>query len=345
MEKKWEKRADYGLKMGELFLRKLLVLRESEWPMQARCGLIKIIDFLILQDSTFLKIQGRTLKEMSKRPKIGGHVSTAGGLFNAFINADKIGAETVQIFGASPRQWLVPVLSKTDIEKYHRFRQEGKVKAVYLHGAYLPNLASPDQNIFAKSVENLRAHFEIVNKLEAQGLIFHVGSGKETSKSEAMKQAVKAMKEILKAVPGSAYLIMENSASGKKIGAWPEEMRIMLEGINSPRIKICIDTAHAFEAGLIEHYTPKGVKKFFDQWDKAVGIENIVAFHVNDSKTVFNSHHDRHENIGQGYIGLEGFRNFAKEKRTLDKDWLLEVPGFDNTGPDKENIEILKSLF
>ena len=279
------------------------------------------------------------------KPKIGGHVSTAGGLFNTFLNAEKIGAETVQIFGAFPRQWLVRMPSDKDVAEYYRLRKESKVESVYLHGAYLPNLASPDQSIFAKSVENLRAHFEIAAKLDAQGLIFHVGSGKETSKDGAMRQAIKAMQEILKSVLGPTKLIMENSASGKKIGAWPEEMRMMMEGINSPRIKICLDTAHAFEAGLIESYTPENIKKFFDVWDKAVGIENIVAFHVNDSKTVFNSHHDRHENIGQGYIGLEGFKNFAKEKRTWDKDWLLEVPGLDNLGPDKENIEILKSLF
>ncbi|MBI2064410.1 MAG: deoxyribonuclease IV [Candidatus Yanofskybacteria bacterium] len=281
----------------------------------------------------------------NSRPYIGGHVSTAGGVFNAFVNAEKIGAETIQIFGASPRRWLVGRLSAGAITEYKKFQKESQVKSVYLHGAYLPNLASPNKNIFAKSVENLRAHFEIANRLEAQGLIFHVGSGKERSKDESMKQAIEAMKEILEAEEGPSYLIMENSASGKKIGAWPEEMRIMMEGINSPRIKICIDTAHAFEAGLIESYTPENIKKFFDEWDKAVGINNIVAFHVNDSKTAFNSHHDRHENIGQGYIGLEGFKNFAKEKRTWDKDWLLEVPGFDNQGPDKENIEILKSLF
>ena len=279
------------------------------------------------------------------RPKIGAHVSTAGGLFNAFLNAEKIGAETIQSFGASPRQWLVSSLSEKDLETYQQFRKESGVKSVYLHGAYLPNLASPDESIFAKSVENLRAHFAIANKLEAQGLIFHVGSGKEASKEKGLKQAIEAMKEILKGVSGSAYLIMENSASGKKIGAWPEEMRIMMEGIGSPRVKVCLDTAHAFEAGLIESYTSENIKKFFDEWDKAVGIENIVAFHVNDSKTAFNSHHDRHENIGQGRIGLEGFKNFAKEKRTWDKDWLLEVPGFNNLGPDKENIEILKSLF
>ena len=282
---------------------------------------------------------------MNKRPKIGGHVSTAGGLFNAFLNAEKIGAETIQIFGASPRQWLVSPPTNEVLAEYYRLRKESKVKSVYLHGAYLPNLASPDESIFAKSVKNLRAHFAIAVKLEAQGLIFHVGSGKETPKEEGMKQAVKAMKEILESVPGPTWLIMENSASGKKIGAWPEEMRTMLDGIGSPRVKICLDTAHAFEAGLIEHYTPEGIKTFLDKWDKEVGLENIVALHVNDSKTVFNSHHDRHENIGQGHIGLAGFQNLAKEPRLWDKDWLLEVPGFDNMGPDKENIEILKSLF
>ena len=282
---------------------------------------------------------------MNKRPKIGGHVSTAGGLFNAFVNAGQIGAETIQIFGASPRQWLVRTPDDKEIAEYHRLRKKSKVESVYLHGAYLPNLGSPDKSIFAKSTKNLRAHFEIAARLDARGLIFHVGSGKETSKEEGMKQAIKAMREILKSVPGPTKLIMENSASGKKIGAWPEEMRIMMEGVDSSRVKICIDTAHAFEAGLIEHYTPEGIKKFLDDWDKVVGIESIIAFHVNDSKTLFNSHHDRHENIGQGYIGLGGFKSFAKEKRTWDKDWLLEVPGFDNMGPDKKNIEILKSLF
>jgi len=292
----------------------------------------------------------------NSRPHIGGHVSTAGGLFNAFVNAEKIGAETIQIFGASPKQWLVRIPSKEDVAEYHRLKKESKVKSVYLHGAYLPNLASPDESIFAKSVENLRAHFEIANQLEAQGLIFHVGSGRPgadiapafgdlTQKTKGLQQAIKAMQEILKSVSGAAYLIMENSASGKKIGAWPEEMRIMLEGVDSTRLKICVDTAHAFEAGLMEGYTPESIKKFWDTWDKEVGIENVVALHVNDSKTIFNSHHDRHENIGQGYIGLEGFKNLAKEKRLWDKDWLLEVPGFDNQGPDKENIEILKSLF
>jgi deoxyribonuclease-4 len=96
---------------------------------------------------------------------------------------------------------------------------------------------------------------------------------------------------------------------------------------------------------MIDAYTPAKIEKLFDEWDKEVGIENIVALHVNDSKTAYDSHHDRHENIGEGYIGLAGFKNLAKEKRLAHTAWLLEVPGFDDEGPDKKNVDILKSLF
>jgi len=140
---------------------------------------------------------------------------------------------------------------------------------------------------------------------------------------------------------GSAIISLTSVVSG----ATPEEMGMMMAGVGSARVKICVDTAHSFEAGLIEEYTPDHIKSFCERWDKQVGLENVVALHVNDSKTKFLSNHDRHENIGKGFIGLEGFKNLAKEKRLWDKAWILEVPGFANLGPDKENVDILKSLF
>jgi endonuclease IV len=106
-----------------------------------------------------------------------------------------------------------------------------------------------------------------------------------------------------------------------------------------------LDTAHAFESGIIREYGAPEIKRFIDEWDKAVGLGNIVAIHANDSKTPWNSHNDRHENIGAGHIGLQGFRVLAKEKRLWDKAWLLEVPGFKNEGPDKKNVDILKKCF
>ena len=293
---------------------------------------------------------------MLDKPKIGAHVSIAGGLFNCVENAKVIGAEIVQIFGSSPRQWHTRFPSKEEISEYQDKLKGSDLRGVYLHGAYLVNLASPDSTTLAKSIKNLSEHLQIAEMINAEGLIFHVGSGRPgagivpafgdlSQKSEGLKQAIKAMKKVIQLIPGRSQLIMENSASGKKVGAWPEEMKIMLEGIGSDRAKICLDMAHSFESGLIEKYDPENIKIFLDRWDKEVGLENVVALHVNDSKTIGGSHNDRHENIGEGHIGLGGFKNLAKEKRLWDKPWILEVPGFEDMGPDKKNVDILKSLF
>jgi endonuclease IV len=118
----------------------------------------------------------------------------------------------------------------------------------------------------------------------------------------------------------------------------------LINGINDARAGICFDTAHAFESGVLK-YDELSIQTFFDEFDKKIGIEKLVVLHVNDSKTAFDSQHDRHENIGEGYIGLEGFKNLAKETRLHNVDWCLETPGFDGNGPDQKNIEILKNCF
>ncbi len=280
-------------------------------------------------------------------PIIGAHVSTAGGLSKSIENAERIGAEAIQIFGSSPQQWFTRFPSEEEIKKYKEALKKSKVKAVYLHGNYLVNLGSPDAAMWLKSVRNLTENLKVAEMIGANGLIFHVGSGKkDLSKEEAIKLSIKGMKEVLQNVPGKTQLIIENAAGGgSKLGFDAKEIGGMLKAMDDPRVKVCYDTAHGFEAGTIERYDAKTIREFFDEWDKELGIKNIVALHINDSKTPFDSRHDRHENIGQGYIGLEGFKNLAREKRLHDKAWLLEVPGFDDKGPDKENVEILKNCF
>ncbi|MBI4239705.1 deoxyribonuclease IV [Candidatus Uhrbacteria bacterium] len=279
-------------------------------------------------------------------PLIGAHVSVAGGLVFGVENAKKIGAEAIQIFGSSPRQWHVRMPPAQEIQKYKEALDKSTVKAVFLHAPYLVNLATSDAAQMAKSIHALSAHFQIAENIGAQGLIFHIGSGKELPKEQAFEKVMKAMKKVLDDVPGSSYLIIENSAGGgQKIGSNIDDIKAIMDAVGSRRVKACIDTAHAFEAGIIEHYSPEEIKDFFDEWDTKIGIEHLAAFHVNDSKTAFNSHHDRHENIGQGFIGLKGFENLAREKRLYHAPWLLEVPGFDNFGPDKKNVDILKKLF
>lgn len=280
-------------------------------------------------------------------PHIGGHVSASGGLWKAFENAKAIGATAIQIFGASPQSYAFKLPDKETVTKFKTAWEKSDVKSVFLHGAYLVNLASPDPMARKKSAANLKGHLMIARALQANGLIFHVGSGKGSmSKEEALKLAATEMKEVLRAVTGDTLLIIENAAGGgDKVGSTPKDVGALMRLLKSPRVKVCIDTAHAFEAGLIEKYEPREIKTFLDEWDKEVGLKNVVALHVNDSKTAFNSRHDRHENIGEGFIGLNGFKNLAKEKRLWDKAWLLEVPGFEDTGPDRKNVEILRRCF
>ncbi|MBI5742488.1 MAG: deoxyribonuclease IV [Candidatus Niyogibacteria bacterium] len=285
-----------------------------------------------------------TTRKNNNRLKIGGHVSAAGGPRTGITHARRIGAECIQIFGSSPQQWHVKMPSTAQIKDFRAALGDNDLP-VYLHAPYLVNLASPDATMIQKSIHALSDHLKIAEVLGARGLIFHVGSGKGADKDEVLKTAARGMKETLKNVPGKTQLIIENTAGGgSKIGATLDEVAELVWLVKSPRVKVCIDTAHAFEAGVLD-YSPASIKKFFDEFDEKIGIENLAALHANDSKTLFGSHNDRHENIGAGAIGLTGFKNLAKEKRLWDKDWLLEVPGFDGEGPDAKNIAILKSCF
>lgn len=280
-----------------------------------------------------------------KIPLIGGHVSVAGGLFKAIENAEQIGANCIQIFGASPRQWQTRLPSDEEIKKYRERLRDSEVKKVYLHAAYLVNFASSDEGLRKKSIKSLIDHLKIASIIDSQGLIFHIGSGKELPKEKALAKVVEAIRLVLKSAPGADLIIENTAGGGQKIGSNAEEIGRVIKEVSSPRLKVCFDTAHAYEAGIIDGYTKDNIKKLLNEWNEKVGLDKIIALHVNDSKTKFNSHHDRHENIGEGYIGLEGFKNLAKEKRLYDKAWILEVPGFDGNGPDKKNIDILRNCF
>ncbi len=276
---------------------------------------------------------------------IGAHVKTAGGVQNAFKNAEEIGAKCIQIFGASPRQWQSSLPSQETINEFLKEKSRSKISQVFLHASYLVNLATPDDELYEKSINNLSTHLQITNLLEAEGLVFHLGSYKNSTKPEAYKRQVKGMLKTLENAPGKANLIMENSSGGgSKIGTTIEGIGEMFRAANHPRIKVCIDTAHSFGAGLLETFTPEELKNFTEKCEKSFGLENLTVLHINDSKVPFNSKKDRHENLGQGLIGLQAFKNLAATPHLKDLPWILEVPGLEGNGPDRPNIEILESF-
>jgi len=279
-------------------------------------------------------------------PVIGGHVSAAGGIQNSVQNGLDIGAEVIQIFGASPRQWSAREPSKAAYAEFKKKFSLSKLHSVFLHAPYLINLGSPDGNIYEKSVRCLSLHLSIAENIGATGLIFHPGSGKEITKEKTLAQIAKGVRAVLANVPGNAKIIIENTAGGgTKTGATLDEIAVLLSLSKNARVGVCFDTAHAFESGLLPKFNPKNIASLFDEFDKTIGIANLLAIHANDSMTESFSYHDRHENIGRGKIGIRGFRALAHEKRLKKIPWILEVPGMKNMGPDRENINILKKCF
>ena len=281
------------------------------------------------------------------RPKIGAHVSAAGGLYKAIERAQAIGAECIQIFGASPRAWRGTLPAAEQVKKFRSSARAAGIENIYLHASYLVNLAGANPYNRQQSIFSLIDHLKIAELIGARGLVFHLGSsGAGGDVNAAKKFTIKGITEVLKAVRGKAKLILENSAGGgAKLGFTFHEIGELFHGAKSDRLGICYDTAHGFEAGLIDDYSPEKTKNLFAEFDREIGLEHLLLLHLNDSKTVSGSHHDRHENLGAGQVGLAGFVNLAKDKRLRQADWILEVPGYDNLGPDKKNVDLLKSLF
>ena len=276
-----------------------------------------------------------------EKPKIGGHVSVAGGLEKLTERATAIGAECVQIFTGSPRRYEVKKINKKEVEGYKKNR--GQISPVYIHASYLINLASEDENIKKKSIKSLKEAINYANYIDAEGVVYHPGSPRGGLREKALEREIRAVIEILEKTE-KGNLIIENTAGLKKIGTTPEEIGGILKKVNSKRLKVCIDTAHSIESGIIDSFSSENIEKWILRWKREVGLRNISLLHINDSLTGAGSHHDRHANIGEGFIGINGFKNLMKFKEFKNIPWILEVPGFNNEGPDKKNIDILKNI-
>lgn len=275
--------------------------------------------------------------------KIGAHVSAAGNIANSFIKAQEIGASCTQIFITPPQRWLQKDFSDGDIKTYKDAKIASGIEPNFNHGVYLLNLGSNNPFFLKSSIEWLKYSLQTAEKIGLTGTIFHLGSGKEKTFEEILDQVISSLKKILE-TDSQALLILENSAgAGNTIGDTFEELGIILKKVNDPRVKVCLDTQHAFVSGY-DIRTKETIERILDHFDKSIGLKNLVLIHANDSKTDFNSKRDRHENIGEGLIGKKAFKILLNHPKLQDIPFILEVPGFGDAGPDRENVEILKSL-
>ncbi len=275
---------------------------------------------------------------------IGAHVSTAGGASKAIARAEEIGAECMQIFASSPRAWKVPPIAEAEIEKFKAESQRAGMGPTVVHGKYLCAIGSPDPELVEKSVGSLTAELRSAEQLGALGVIFHPASHRGQGFEAALPQFTEAMKRVLDDAPGDALLMLETSAgSGDHIGSKFTELAQIIKSVDSPRVAVCMDTQHMWAAGF-NIADAEELKSTLEQFDSEIGLDLLRSVHANDSKRELGSAVDRHDNIGEGLIGIDGFRNIMGNEAFADVPFYLEVPGFEKGGPDAPNVEIMKNL-
>jgi len=274
----------------------------------------------------------------------GAHVSTAGGIEYAPQRAQEIKADSIQIFASPPQSFTFLSPNEFQVELFRHRVKKARIEPVFFHGVYLINLASDTRTILDLSVRSLISYQDLAAKLGAKGTIFHLGSHKGKGFRKVFATIVKSLYQILDETNTDLFLIIENSVvSAGKIGGRFEEIGAIVKEVKDARLKVCLDTCHLFVSGYPIHQKD-GLEKTLKEFDKKVGFERLIAIHANDSKNPFLSAIDRHENIGKGYIGLYGFKNIVNHKWLRSLPFIIETPGFEDKGPDKRNLEILRSL-
>jgi len=276
--------------------------------------------------------------------RLGAHVSTQGGLDKAIERAQAMGAETIQIFGAAPQTWRRRDVSPEEIAAFREKAAAANVEPIFLHAVYLINLAAADPTNLERGIASLIADLELCARIGAKGSIVHIGSHRGAGLDAVFPQVVAAIRRVMASTPPEAWLIVENSAGmGGSIGASFGELAAVMRELNDARIKVCLDTQHAFAMGY-DVASAGGLEAALGEFDREIGLEKLVAVHANDSKVPLGGGRDRHENIGEGAIGREGFRVIMAHPAFRELPFILEIPGFANQGPDQENLDILKEI-
>jgi len=278
-------------------------------------------------------------------PVIGAHVEARKGLWNAFGNATLLGADAIQVHPTPPGFWGSPKPTDEDVERFRQEYAAAGAPPFFFHAVYLINLASEDAKVHPRSESTLAGYLVAADRLGIDGVIFHVGSHRGTGFEAALPGITERMRNALqRADPQHTRLLIENNAgTGGCVGARFEEIRAMIDAVGDDRVRSCLDTCHAFASGY-DLRTEADARRVIDDWDRVAGLDRLDAIHCNDSMTGLGSNRDRHQNIGQGEIGEEGFRTLLHDPRLDRLPFLLEVPGFDGKGPDAANVDILRRL-
>ncbi len=276
---------------------------------------------------------------------LGCHVSISGTIDKAVDRARELGCTTFQIFTRNPRGWKAKKLSNREIEEFRKKMKEFNYSIVVSHMPYLPNISSPVQGTFKKSVSSLIQELERSGELGLKYLVVHIGSHLGRGLDAGIKKAAEAVNTALSKVDNNVIVLLENMAGQRNsVGSRLEDIKRILNLIEYPdRVGVCIDTCHAFAAGY-DFRTREAIENTLRDFDEIIGLKLLKVVHINDSKGDLGSHLDRHEHIGMGKIGENGFRELFHNPHIRDLPLILETP-VDSRGNFATNLAKCKELY
>jgi deoxyribonuclease IV len=273
----------------------------------------------------------------------GAHVG--GGVKAAPERAQAIGADALQLFVQSPRAWRFPDHDPAVLAGYPERAREAGIRSTLVHAIYLCNFASPDDVIYDKSVATLRSTVDAACAIEADGVVFHVGSHLGAGFAAGLERVVPALEQVLDRCSDRTWLLVENAAgTGATIGRSLDELATIVDRLDRhPRLGVCLDSCHLWASGY-DVTDPAAFDALLVEFDRAIGLDRLRALHVNDSQTPLGSNRDRHANVGEGLIGSK-LSVFLGNARLQELPAVVETEGQTGKGPDVHEIETLRKLW
>lgn len=269
--------------------------------------------------------------------RLGRHLSGSAG---AVATSEEIGGETMQIFLTNPKGWQPPALHPEEAAKFRASVSKHGQEPVVVHAAYIINLASPNDDTYARSIRLLRATLERASAYGTRYVVLHIGSHTGSGEEAGMARLVEGLRQSLGETPEDVVLLLENdTGGGGKLGYRFENLAAALDALpeHDRRLGVCLDTAHLFGAGF-DVGTPAGAEHTLAVADQTLGLERVPVLHINDAKATLGSHRDLHARLGEGNIGLEGLGTFLRSPKLAHAAGLLETPYFEHA-PGKTDWE------
>ncbi len=277
---------------------------------------------------------------------LGAHESNAGGAFNAIYRGQKATCDTIQMFNKANSQWRAKPIEQDELDKFFKAIEETKITVSCSHASYLINLASPDKDLNVKSYESFKLEMERCAMLKIPNLVVHPGSHVGSGEQEGMDRIIANLNKLFAELKNNTVTVCLEATAGQgsNLGYSFEQLAYMIAGVkDKTHIGVCVDTCHIFAAGY-PISDPADYKATMKKFEEVVGLDRLRILHLNDSKKGLGDKVDRHEHIGEGKIGIEGFRNILNDKKLSKIPMIIETPKEEDLEEDIKNLALLRSL-